>query len=120
MAGCSSLVIARGQGTTTNDGVYTEAQAAQGKELYTQVCESCHQPAKFVGAEFTRAYVDKPLVEINRSMAEMPQDNPGSLKPDDVAALIAYFLQQNKYPAGKTPLSGDADALDKIMVSPRK
>ncbi|MCC6988573.1 MAG: hypothetical protein IT181_06225 [Acidobacteria bacterium] len=52
-------------------------------------------------------------------MAEMPQDNPGSLTEENVASLIAYFLQMNKYPAGQTPLSAAPAALKSIMVSPR-
>ncbi len=114
-------VLAAGtQGPSANDGVYTAAQATKGQALYAQACETCHQPEKFTGAEFTRAYVDRPLNEINRAMAEMPQDNPGSLTAEDVASLIAYFLQMNKYPAGHTPLSGESDALKAIMVAPRK
>jgi S-disulfanyl-L-cysteine oxidoreductase SoxD len=113
------VVAVRAQSATTNDGIYTAAQAAKGKELYGQVCESCHNPGKFAGAEFHRAYGSKPLSEIDAGMSEMPMDNPGSLKRDDVAALIAYFLEMNKYPAGEKTLSGEADALKAIMVAPR-
>lgn len=117
LAAWTGAVSARTQGKTTADGVYTAAQAAAGKELYGSKCESCHQPAKFSGAEFTRAYGAKPLSEIDAAMAEMPMDNPGTLSRDDVAALIAYFLSMNKYPAGQTALSGDAAALKAITVA---
>ena len=30
----------------------------------------------------------------------MPQSDPGSLKPEEYAAVTAYILQQNGYPAG--------------------
>lgn len=113
------VLAARTQGVSTSDGVFTAAQATKGEALYAQTCESCHQPAKFTGAEWTRAYVGRPLDEVNRAMAEMPADNPGSLMPDDVAALLAYFLHMNKYPAGQTPLSGEPAALKRIMVAPR-
>lgn len=112
-------VAARTQGASTSDGVFTAAQATKGQELYAHTCESCHQPAKFTGAEWTRAYVGRPLDEVNRAMAEMPADNPGSLSTDDVAALIAYFLEMNNYPVGRTPLSGAPDALKSIMIAPR-
>lgn len=108
------------QGKSTADGVYSAEQAVKGKDLYGQACESCHQPAKFSGAEFARAFGGKPLSEIDGAMAEMPMDNPGSLSRDDVAALIAYFLSMNEYPAGTAPLSGEVDALKSIMVSPRQ
>ena len=107
------------QGPTTNDGVYTTEQAAKGKALYAEVCETCHQAAKFAGAEFNRAYAERPLSEILASMAEMPPDNPGSLTAEQFATLIAYFLEMNQYPAGSTPLGGEVDALRRIMVSPR-
>lgn len=110
--------VARTQGRSTADGVYSADQAAKGKDVYGQACESCHQPAKFSGAEFKRAFGGKPLSEIDGAMAEMPMDNPGSLSRDDVAALIAYFLSLNKYPAGQAPLSGSVDTLKSIMVSP--
>ena len=71
------------------------------------------------GAEFARAYGSKALSEIDAGMSEMPMDNPGSLKREDVASLIAYFLEMNKYPAGQKALSGEADALKAIMVAPR-
>ncbi|MCC6990847.1 MAG: c-type cytochrome [Acidobacteria bacterium] len=113
------VVAVRAQGPTTTDGIYTAAQAAKGKELFGQTCESCHNPGKFAGAEFARAYGSKPLSEIDAGMSEMPMDNPGSLKREDVASLIAYFLEMNKYPAGQKALSGEADALKAIMVAPR-
>ena len=119
VTGWGGVLTARAQGLSTCDRVYTEAQAAKGQELYAHTCETCHQPAKFTGAEWTRAYVGRPLDEVNRAMAEMPADNPGSLATDDVAALIAYFLKMNNYPAGQTPLSGAPDALKSIMIAPR-
>ncbi len=108
------------QAATTNDGVYTQAQADTGRELYDKVCASCHQPSKFSGAEFTRAYGNKPLTEIDAAMAEMPMDSPGTLSRDDIASLIAYFLSMNKYPAGTTPLAGQVEALQRITVAPRQ
>jgi S-disulfanyl-L-cysteine oxidoreductase SoxD len=119
VASVSGVVAARTQGASANDGVYTAEQAVKGKELYGQVCESCHQPSKFSGAEFSRAFGDKPLSEIDAAMAEMPMDNPGSLKREEIASLIAFFLEMNKYPAGQKPLDGEADALKQIMVTPR-
>lgn len=116
----NAALSARTQGATTNDGVYTAAQAASGKELYGQVCESCHQPSKFSGSEFSRAYGEKPLSEIDAALSSMPMDNPGSLKPAEVAQLIAYFLSMNKYPAGDKELSGEPDNLKTITVAAPK
>ena len=105
-------------GATTADAVYTAAQADKGKELYAEKCESCHNPEKFTGAEWTRAYVSRPLTEVSGAMAEMPMDNPGSLTAEEIGSLIGYFLSMNKYPAGQTALSGEQEALKAIMVAP--
>jgi mono/diheme cytochrome c family protein len=112
-------VVAAAQGPTTNDGVYTAAQAATGKTVFAEKCSSCHNAEKFTGAEWNRAYVGRPLSEVSGAMAEMPMDNPGSLTAEDTAALIGYFLSMNKYPEGQTALEGTPDALKKVMVSPR-
>ncbi len=119
LTSAAGLLAARSQGTTTNDGVYTAVQAAEGKKLYEEVCASCHQPAKFKGAEFVRAYGQRPLTGIDAAMAEMPMDNPGSLERAQIASLIAYFLEMNEYPAGTTPLDGKVESLKAIMVAPR-
>jgi polar amino acid transport system substrate-binding protein len=46
---------------------------------------------------------------------QMPLTNPGSLKPDEVLSVLAYILQQNKYPAGSTPLTAPATKTVKIV-----
>ncbi len=107
------------QGTTTNDGVYTKEQADEGKALFAEACEMCHSPGKFTGQEFKGSYVDRPLTVLNGAMAEMPLDAPGSLKPEQYAQLIAYFLSMNSYPTGTTPLAGDEATLKSITVAPR-
>ena len=116
---CLGGIAVRAQGPTTNDGVYTAAQAATGKTTFAEKCSSCHNPEKFVGAEFTRAYGNRPLDQVSGSMAEMPMDNPGSLTAEDYGALVAYILSMNKYPEGQTALEGTPEALKKIMVAPR-
>ena len=116
LAGATTM---RAQGATTNDGVYTEEQAIDGKALFAEACSTCHSPGKFSGGEFKAAYVNRPLSLLSGAMAEMPLDAPGSLKPEHVAALIAYFLQMNEYPSGAAALSGEDEALKAIMVAPR-
>ena len=106
------------QGPSTADGLYTTDQATKGKELFAEKCGSCHNPEQFTGAEWTRAYVGRPLSEVSGAMAEMPLDNPGSLTAEEVASLIGYYLSMNKYPLGQTALSGEPEALKAIMVAP--
>jgi hypothetical protein len=50
----------------------------------------------------------------------MPEDNPGSLKPQQYADIVSFFLQLNGYPAGETELPVGAAALKSIQMEPRK
>jgi mono/diheme cytochrome c family protein len=103
------------QEKSVNDGVYTTEQAERGAATFKTTCTSCHEPARFTGDEFLSAWTGKPLHELFAQMsATMPEDNPGSLKPEQYADVVAYFLQLNGYPAGKTDLEGTADGLKAI------
>ena len=39
-----ALMVVSAQGKSTQDGVYTAAQATRGEAIYTRACASCHQP----------------------------------------------------------------------------
>jgi hypothetical protein len=57
-----------------------------------------------------------------RSLAElfdrirytMPQEEPGSLSPQQLVDLIAYILSANRFPAGETALAHDVETLREI------
>jgi S-disulfanyl-L-cysteine oxidoreductase SoxD len=44
----------------------------------------------------------------------MPQGEPGTLTPEQYAAVTAYVLQKNGYPAGSELLSADNPHLKEI------
>lgn len=111
--------IAGSQPGSTLEGVYTEAQAAKGQAFFRQTCESCHQPSQFTSDDFNRVYGGKPLSRLDLAMAEMPENNPGTLTEENVGSLIAYILKLNGFPAGDVPLSGAPDDLKFITLSPR-
>src|SRR6186997_1056490 len=86
---------------TTNSGVYTAAQAERGKKLFDEKCSGCHEPSRFSGDSFHEAWDGKPLKEIwDIASGTMPEDNPGSLKQQEYADIIAHFLALNGYPTG--------------------
>ena len=47
----------------------------------------------------------------------MPQNNPGSLKPREYVALLAYILSLNDMPTGGQALPDTPDALGKIVIT---
>lgn len=106
---------------TTNSAVYTAPQAERGKTVFGEKCSACHDPARFTGDAFFDAFNGKALKELwDIASGTMPEDNPGSLKPQEYGDIIAYFLQLNALPTGDAELAGDAGAMANIKVEKPK
>ena len=113
----SALASAQGA-KTTNDGVYTADQAARGERVFKGKCGSCHYPTQFIGDDLFKAWADKPLAELFNVVREsMPEDNPGTLPPQEYGDVITYFLQLNKFPTGSEELVASEDAMRAIMLA---
>jgi mono/diheme cytochrome c family protein len=108
-------------GKSVNEGIYTAAQADRGAEIFKTSCTACHEAARFTGDEFLAGWTGKPLHELFEHMSTtMPEDNPGSLKPQQYVDVVAYFLRLNGYPAGKTELESAAEGLKAIRFDKKK
>lgn len=91
---------------------YTQAQVEQGKKAYADHCLACHGPQleggagpALAGPDFYNADMNMPVKGMFEYMVrEMPVGRPGSLSHEDYAAVMAYILARNGYPAGSTPL----------------
>jgi len=98
--------------------LYTVAQAGSGAALYAGQCAACHggalegSAAPALKGEAFRAMVDaqklSPASLLAVTARTMPQGASGSLTHDQYAAITAYILQQNGYPAGNVAFNGDA------------
>jgi mono/diheme cytochrome c family protein len=118
-----TLVVsaAAGQDKSVNDGAYSAAQAERGQTAFERNCTNCHDTARFTGAEFVQNWSGKPLSSLFEVVrTTMPEDNPGSLKPQQYADIVSFLLQLNGYPAGETELPAGAAALKSIQMEPRK
>jgi len=108
--------------------LYTADQATAGAAVYSQACAACHgaqmegvaAPA-LKGSNFGEMATAQGLTAdalLDVIANTMPQSDPGSLKPDEYAAVTAYILQQNGYPAGATALAKGAAGLKDAKVTP--
>lgn len=116
-------VVVGGQAPTktTNDGVYTAEQADRGKKAFSEKCSGCHEPSRFSGETFHESWDGKALKEIwDIASGTMPEDNPGSLKQEEYADILAYFLQLNEYPTGAAELQPGAASMAAIKVEKKK
>jgi alcohol dehydrogenase (cytochrome c) len=122
-------VLVFAQMKTTQDGIYAVAQAKRGQTLYAQTCASCHAPdlsgggqaSSLTGSDFNAAWNDMPLRDLfERIRATMPADAPGTLKPAEVADILAFLLQKAAFPAGDADLPADASKLEGMkFVAPK-
>ena len=102
---------------STASGVYTEEQAARGRDTYAMQCKSCHTPMSHTGPTFASWWDRKPLSELYLFIsAKMPKNEPGSLQPNEYADLVAYLLKMNDMPGGSEELPADSVALKKIRI----
>jgi mono/diheme cytochrome c family protein len=106
---------------TTNDGVYTAAQAERGKKLFEAKCTACHETGRFTGDTFLDPWDGKPLKDVwDIASGTMPEDNPGSLQQQEYGDILAYFLSLNAFPTGETELQGNAAAMATIKIEKKK
>ncbi len=104
-------------GSSVLDGVFTSSQASRGEQRFGQVCAACHGTNEFRGGRFRIRWVGHTAGEIFELVSTlMPEDDPGSLSPEDYANLLAYFFQLNGYPAGEEPLPADVSALQNVRI----
>lgn len=112
--------------SSTMTGVYTDAQAMEGKAVYDSACARCHRAdmlGSFEAPPLTGRLIanwsGNSLAGLSAYMQKaMPLFAPGSLSPEVNAKLIAYILKTEGYPAGRTPLPADGAALAKIRFVP--
>ncbi|HEY5350553.1 MAG TPA: cytochrome c [Candidatus Lustribacter sp.] len=107
-------------------GVYTAAQAKDGGTLYAAHCSECHGaklegvsgPA-LAGGDFIAKWSGQTADDLRDVIAtQMPLTAPGSLKPPEVLAVLAFILQRNSYPPGDAALTAAASKAVKIAKQP--
>jgi|TARA_B100000315_G_scaffold205133_1_gene198783 mono/diheme cytochrome c family protein len=119
------LVSAQGSNSIW-DGIYTDAQAERGAEEYATRCASCHaadlrgdsNSPSLLGMSFMFIWEGRTLGELFRRIStEMPTDQPGSLSAQSYAAILAFILRSNEFPAGNTELASTEAALNAIAIT---
>jgi mono/diheme cytochrome c family protein len=100
---------------STVSGAYTAAQATRGEALFRNSCGNCHPSSEFSSAGFRAKWGGgSVLTLVEQIRTSMPLDNPGGLSAADYAAVVAYVLRLNGYPAGDAELPTDDAELRRI------
>jgi mono/diheme cytochrome c family protein len=122
MAGASPMAATL---RTASQGVYTEAQRTQGKAFYSDNCLQCHggeldgveDAPPLAGKLFLSKWGGLPLGSLHAFIDKnMPPGNGGALGATSEAAVVAYILSKNNFPAGSTALPADPAGLNAIAI----
>jgi S-disulfanyl-L-cysteine oxidoreductase SoxD len=105
-------------------GIYTPGQAAQGETFYRARCSSCHG-ASLEGSEYAPPLRGRDFALdwdwgnmadlFEKIQYTMPANRPGALSENQVAEVLSYILQANRFPAGGSALPQDPDELRGVL-----
>lgn len=114
---------------TVWEGVYTEPQAKRGEGVYAEACANCHgaelegidmSPA-LAGATFSSNWSELSMGDLaDRIRISMPADRPGTMPRAQIADVMAFMLQANKFPSGASELPQEVAALKQIRIVAEK
>lgn len=104
--------------------LYTDDQAAAGKQVFLDKCAMCHGPnlegragPALKGNSFATPQAHFTVGDVFKIVSQnMPAPAPGTLAHDDYVKIMSFLLQQNGYPSGGTPLDFDTAAKSKVKL----
>ena len=125
VVGVLSFVGHAGQARTVTDGVYSDAQAGRGQQIYQAQCLTCHGKAlegvvgpPLAGDGFLTVWSARSLADlVDKIEKTMPPQQPGSVSRPQAIDLASFILRAGKHPAGKIEL--DSAALGQVMFPAR-
>jgi ankyrin repeat protein len=111
----------------SSDGVFSDAQAERGKQVYTRACAVCHLDSlqgdavspSLLGPSFFARFPDLTALEtVTAIRSDMPQNAPDSLGDQAYVDLLAYLLKMNGNRPGQSDLKTDVAELEKVLIKP--
>jgi plastocyanin len=121
------IVTAAGDATggSAAGSAFTAEQSKRGKLAYESNCTACHKP-DLTAAERAPALAGEGFLQhwrglnagelFERIRNTMPQQKPHSLSDQMYVDIIAYLLDSNGLPPGKSELRADPDVLREVSL----
>ena len=116
--GLAAALAAQTGRRTVRDGVFSTPQAERGARVFESICTNCHEIAEFtgVGAYLEEVEGESLWETFDFVSSEMPEDDPGSLRLEEYAAVLAYIFSVYGLPSGDSDLAVDQESLEAITI----
>jgi len=116
--GLAAALAAQTGRRTVRDGVFSTPQAERGARVFESICTNCHEIAEFtgVGAYLEEVEGESLWETFDFVSSEMPEDDPGSLRLEEYAAVLAYIFSVYGLPSGDADLAADQESLEAITI----
>jgi len=116
--GLVAALAAQTGSRTVRDGVFSAPQAERGARVFESICTNCHEIAEFtgVGAYLEEVEGESLWETFDFVSSEMPEDDPGSLRLEEYAAVLAYIFSVYGLPSGDADLAVDQESLEAITI----
>ncbi len=102
--------------------MFTSQQADRGQQVYSQSCAECHGgqldgDPPLTGGTFAATWDGMPVHALYEVISQtMPQDDPGSLSPEEYADVTAHILAFNGLPDGDDELDPEnSDTMEAVI-----
>ena len=96
--------VVKAESSSLGSGIYSEAKADSGFDLYNIYCAPCHLPSFYTNIDVT--WNDMSVLDFYYKVSgSMPADNPRALSREQYLNLVAWVLAINGYPSGNTSMS---------------
>lgn len=126
LAGLSGSAAPRAQSDLPKiwTGVYTEAQAKRGREVFNNRCAHCHDEhltggdgPSLVAAHFNRNWGSRTVERLFKKIKDrMPPGEVFIATDQEKLDITAYLLMMNGFPVGAKDLPMDMVELDAILI----
>jgi mono/diheme cytochrome c family protein len=92
----------------------------RGQDVFLALCKNCHTPESHTSDAFVTKWNGKQLSELLQYIRDqMPKNEPGSLRAEEYADVLAYVLRLNRMPAGDADLPAEVNEVKSIRIDIR-
>jgi len=117
-AAAPAAAAAPAPAAASGEAIFSAAQVSRGRDQFRSTCTECHTSAEFGDPTFKAKWSRRSVGDLyGFILANMPDDAPGILTPDQAVNLTTFILEMNGFPTGSATLPADQARLNGISLA---